>query len=187
MQDFLSGFESAFSLLISLSSFDHFLLLLLFGIVFQLKDWKSYFSLLVAISIGTIAGFLLAAFKVTYFSASTIKLVSAIAFCAVGIHHMVSNSLSANAFRYNFFALIGLITGTSISLYYLRSFGSNLKFFHLSGYSLGVVSAFFVISFVGILISSLMLALFKTDRRKFNLAISGIGVGMAIMLIYLRY
>lgn len=187
MQHFLSGFESAFSLLISLSSIDHFFLLLLFGIVFQLRDWKSYFSLFLALGIGTIAGFLLAVFKLTFFSASTIKLAMAIAFCAVGIHHMVSNSLSVNAIRYNFFALIGLITGTSISLSYLKAFGSSLKFFHLSGYNIGVLAAFFVISFMGILLSALIVALFKTDRRSFNIAISGMGIGMALMLIYLRY
>lgn len=187
MQQFLSGFESAFSYLISFSLFDHFLILLLFGIVFQLKEWKNLSALFLALGIGSIVGLLLANFKITHFSYSTIRLATAISLLAVGVHHMISNNLSANAIRYNFFALIGLAVGTSISLHYLKSFGSNLKFIHLSGYSLGVLAAYLIIILVGLLISALIIAVFKTDRKSFKLSISGIGIGIALVLIYLRY
>ncbi|GAB7087118.1 hypothetical protein JCM15579A_12220 [Marinifilum fragile] len=100
---------------------------------------------------------------------------------------MISNNLSANAIRYNFFALIGLVVGTSISLHYLKAFGSNLKFIHLSGYSLGVLAAYLIVILAGLLISALIIAVFKTDRKSFNLSISGIGIGIALVLIYLRY
>ncbi|WP_421919941.1 hypothetical protein [Marinifilum sp.] len=187
MQQFLSGFEFAFSYLISLSYFDHFLILFLFGIVFQFKDLKNILSLFLAICIGTIAGFLLAIFKVTFFSIATIKLATAFAFLTVGVHHIISNSLSANAIRYNFFAAIGLVTGTGICFHYVKGFGRSIQFLHTSGYGLGILAAYFLISLAGLLISSLIIVVFKTDRRSFNLGISGIGIGIALVLIYMRY
>jgi hypothetical protein len=187
MQQLFLSMESAFYYLISLSSFDHFLILVLFGICFQLKDWKQFLSLYFALTIGSIAGLLLADFKITYFSASTIKLALSIGFCAVGIHHIISNSMSANAVRYNFFAIIGLILGTSVSLHYIHLYGYSLKFYKLAGYSLGITLSYLVVSFSALLISSLIIALFKTDRRSFNIAVSGIAIGVSLVLIYLRY
>jgi len=187
MNTVITSLESAFFHLISTSSFDLFLTLVLFGIVFQLKEYKNYLSLFLALSVGTLVGFLLASVNITNFSNSTIKLGIALAFIGVGIHNMISISPSANAIRYNFFALIGLILGTSVELHYTRMFGSGFKFLSFSGYTLGAIIAFLLISLVSCLVSSLLLTVFKTDRKSFNLAISGIGIGIAIVLIYLRY
>lgn len=187
MNTVITSLESTFFHLISTSSFDLFLTLVLFGIVFHLKEYKNYLSLFLALSVGTIVGFLLASLNVTSFSYSTIKLGVAFAFIGVGIHNMISNSPNANAVRYNFFALIGLILGTNIELHYTKIFGSGFKFLSFSGYTLGAIVAFLLISFISCILSSLLLMVFKTDRKSFNLAISGIGVGIAIVLIYLRY
>ncbi|MGQ1909863.1 hypothetical protein ACT3CE_08750 [Marinifilum sp. RC60d5] len=186
MNTLITSLESAFFHLVSLSSFDLFLILALFGIVFQLKDYKSYLSLLLALSLGSIVGLLLANMNITNFSASTIRLALAIAFLCIGIHNIVSKNLSANAIRYNYYALSGLALGTALSLHYTKIYGSGFKFFTFAGYSLGTLSAYLIISFVAILISTLIVVLFKTDRRSFNLVISGIGIGIALVFIYLR-
>ena len=187
MQQLLLSMESAFYYLISTSSFDHLLVLLLFGFGFQLNDWKKYLSLFLAISIGSIVGFLLAIFQITFFSVNTIKLALAISVCATGLHLMISSNISANTIRYNFFIVIGLIIGTGISLHYFKLFGKGLQFYKLTGYTLGSTIGYFTISFIGILLSSIVVALFRTDRRSFSIAISGIGIGIALVLIYLRY
>nr|WP_320120117.1 hypothetical protein [uncultured Marinifilum sp.] len=187
MNTLITSLESAFFHLISLSSFDLFLILILFGIVFQLKDYKSYLSLLLALSLGSIIGLLLASLNISNFSPSTIKLALAIVFLCIGIHNIISRNLSANAIRYNYFALSGLALGTALSLHYSKIYGPDFKFFTFAGYSLGTLSAYLLISFVAILISSLIVALFKTDRRSFNLVISGVGIGIALVFIYLRH
>lgn len=187
MQQLFSSMESAFYYLISTSSFDHILILLLFGFCFQLSDWKKYLSLFLAISIGSVVGFLLAVFQVTFFSVSIIKLIMAIGVCVTGLHLMISSNISANTIRYNFFVIIGLLVGTGISLHYFKMFGRGLQFYTLAGYSLGSLIGYLTISIIGLLLSSIIVSLFRTDRRSFSIAASGIGIGIALVIIYMRY
>ena len=187
MSTIISSFESAFYYLVSFSSFDHFMILILFGIIFQLKDWKHYFSLFLALCVGSLAGLILCSVDIINFSASTIRLLMAFSFLAVGIHHLISGNTSPNAIRYNFFALVGIVLGVGISGHYARMFGNGFSFQSTTGYALGLLAGYLIISLLSLLLSSVSLAVFRTDRKSFNLAISGIGVGISLVLIYLRY
>ncbi|MFA9371847.1 MAG: HupE/UreJ family protein [Labilibaculum antarcticum] len=187
MNTILASFESAFYHLISFSSFEPFMLLVLFGITFQLKDWKAYSSLLLALVIGSIVGLLLCNFTVINFSHSTVKLIMAFSILLVGIQNLLTNQSSASTVKYNFFALIGIILGIGINLHYKNVYGSSFSFYPFTGYNLGATVSYFLISFSSLLVSSLLMLVFKTDRRSFNLVITGIGIGIALVLIYLRY
>ncbi len=187
MNSILSSFESALYHLISFSSFEPFMLLVLFGIAFQIKDWKAYFSLLLALVIGSIVGLLLCNFTILNFSTSTIKLILAFSILMVGIQNLLASQSSASTIRYNFFAIIGIILGVGINMHYKSIYGSGFSFYPFTGYNLGTTVSYFLISFSSLLVSSLLMLVFKTDRRSFNLVITGIGIGIALVLIYLRY
>lgn len=187
MNIILSSFESAFYHLTSFSSFEPFMLLVLFGITFQIKDWKPYLSLLLALVIGSIVGLLLCNFAIISFSSLTVKLILAISILMVGIQNLLTSHSSASAIRYNFFALTGIILGIGINLHYQKVYGSGFSFYSFMGYNLGATTSYFLISFISMLVSSLLMLVFKTDRRSFNLVITGIGIGIALVLIYLRY
>ncbi|MBN2598569.1 HupE/UreJ family protein [Labilibaculum sp.] len=187
MNTILSSFESAFYHLIYFSSFEPFMLLVLFGITFQLKDWKAYFSLLLALVIGSIAGLLLCNFSIINFSGRTVKLILAISILMVGIQNLISGQGSASTIKYNFFALIGIVLGIGINLHYKNVYGSSFSLYPFTGYNLGASVSYFLISFCSLLLSSLLMLIFKTDRKSFNLVITGIGIGIALVLIYLRY
>lgn len=187
MNVILSKLEIAFNHMISFSSFEPFILLVLFGITFQLKDWKAYLSLLLALSIGSVVGLLVCDLDILNLSTSTIKLILAAAILAIGIQNLMTNNGSASTLRYNFFALLGIVIGIGIHLHYRRYSGSSFSLYPFIGYNLGATIAYLLISFVSMLLSSLTMLVFKTDKRSFNLVISGIGIGVALVLIYLRY
>ncbi len=187
MNTILASFESAFYHLLSFSSFEPFILLVLFGIAFQLKDWKAYFSLLLALVIGSVVGLSLCNFTIINFSLSTVKLILPLAILLVGIQNILSNQGSASTIKYNFFAIIGIILGIGINLHYKNVYGSTFSFYPFTGYNLGATVSYFLISFSSLLVPSLLMLVFKTDRRSFNLVITGIGIGIALVLIYLRY
>jgi hypothetical protein len=185
MNVLINYLESAFFYLISASSFELFTTLALFGIIFLLRDWKTYFALLLALCVGSICGLILMQTDLLNFSANTRKLLLYSAILMMGVHHISTHSINSNVFRYNFFALIGLILGISLSSHYGND--NSFSLIKFTGYNLGVSAAYFVISFCSILISTLVLLVFKTDKRSYNLTLSGIGIGMALILLYLRY
>ena len=187
MNTLLSSFKSAFYYLITLSSFDHLILLLLFGIIFMFKDGKNYFRLFLVLFAGSVVGLLLAQLGVIKFDLSTRQLILAIAFGALGVHHLLFSGFSNNTLRYNFFALIGMCYGIGLSGHFNRLYGTHVNYLNFSGYSLGTLCAYFLISVSSILLSHLLLRLIKTDRRSYELSTAGIAIGMAIMLIYMRY
>lgn len=187
MNAILSTFEIAFYHLISFSTFEPFMLLVLFGITFQLRDWKAYLSLLLALTIGSVVGLLVCNLDILNLSAATIKLILAGSILAIGIQNLMVSNSSASTLRYNFFALLGIILGVAIHLHYQKHTGSSFSIYPFIGYNLGATVSYLLISFVSMLLSSLTMLVFKTDRRNFNLVISGIGIGVALVLIYLRY
>lgn len=187
MNTIITNFESAFFHLASFASFDHFIALILFGIVFQLKDWKLYFTLLLSITIGSIAGLLLCSLKVVSLSISTIKLLLACSILLVSINNLFSNNGSSSAIRFNSLALVGIAMGIGLYGHLSQRTGSSFSFLPFLGYNLGVIAAYFVISFAALLFAALTLLVFKTERKSFNLVISGIGVGISLVLIFLRY
>ncbi|WP_209319912.1 HupE/UreJ family protein [Ancylomarina longa] len=187
MNMIFSSFQTSFNYLISISSFDHFLILLFVGSIFHLKNPKSYLSLILALIIGSSIGFVLSNLNVLNFSSSSIKLAMAISFLAIGIHNMLSTNIIANAIRYNFFALIGVVIGISLNSYFVRIYGSNFSFSKSIGFNLGIFAAYIAITLSSLLLSNLLLLIFKMEKKSYYLAISGIGIGISLVLIYLRY
>lgn len=187
MNAILSNLEIAFYHLISFSSFEPFMLLVLFGVTFQLRDWKAYLSLFLALTIGSIVGLLVCNLDILNLSTATIKLMLATAILAIGIQNLMVSNGSASTLRYNFFALLGIVLGIGIHLHYQRHLGNSFTIYPFIGYNLGATLSYLLISFVSMLLSSLTMLVFKTDRRSFNLVVSGIGIGIALVLIYLRY
>ena len=187
MDVFISSFKSAFFYLISIASFDHFILLILLGIIFLFKDWKNYLCILLFLFLGSVIGLLLTQFGIIKFDISTRQLVLAIAFGTVGVHHLIFQNFTNNTLRYNFFSLIGICYGIGLTGHFNRLYGSHISFFNFSGYAMGKLSAYFLISGLSILLSNLLLRVLKTDRRSYELTTSGIAIGMAIMLIYSRF
>ncbi|WP_372752209.1 hypothetical protein [Labilibaculum sp.] len=187
MNTILSSFESALYHLVSLSSFELFILLILFGITFQLKDLKAYFSLLFALVVGSIVGLLLCNFSIIHLSSINVKLLLAISILLLGIQNLLSGSSSASTIRYNFFALIGIVLGIGINMHYKNNYGNSFSLYPFVGYNLGATVSYFLISFSSLLLSSLLMLIFKTERRSFNLVLTGIGIGIALVLICTRY
>lgn len=187
MNTILSSFQSAFYYLVSFSSFELFMILVLFGITFQIKDLKAYFALLLALLVGSVVGLLLCNISIIHLSTPNVKLLLAVTILLLGIQNLLSSSNSASTIRYNFFAVIGIILGIGINLHYKNSYGTSFSLYPFIGYNLGATISYFLISFSSLLLSSLLMLVFKTDRRSFNLVLSGIGIGIALVLIYIRY
>jgi len=182
MDKLIYSFEIAFKHLCQVSSLHQILFLIIIGVFFSLKDWKTFLLILLALCSGSLVGLSLAMFKAVSLSKATIHLLAIISLLAVSLHAIFSNRISA--LHYNIFVIIGIMQGFVLSLHYKMALGTGIKFFSFTGYNLGSFAAFFLISFLSLLICTLMLSLFRTDKHKISLVLAGLGLGVALMMYF---
>jgi len=182
MDQLIYSFELAFKHLCQFSNLQQILFLIIFGIFFSLKDWKTYLLLLLALCSGSLVGLSLSVFKAVTLNYSTIHLLSIISLSIVSLHAIFSHKISA--IHYNIFVIIGIMQGFVLSLHYKAALGSSFKFLSYLGYNLGSFTGFLIISFLSLLICTLVISLFRTDKHKISLVLAGIGLGVALMMYF---
>lgn len=182
MDKLIYSFEIAFRHLCQFSEIHQILFLLIIGAFFSFKDWKTYLIIVLALCLGSILGLSLATFKAVSLTKATINLLSIISLVIVSLNGIFSNRITT--LHYNIFVLIGIMQGFVLSLHYKAALGTNFKFLSYLGYNLGSFSAFLIISCISLLICTLILSIFKTDKHKISLVLSGIGLGAALMMYF---
>ena len=182
MDQLIHSFEIALRHLCRVSAIHQILFLIIIGAFFSFKDWKTYLLILLALCSGSLVGLSLAIFKAVSLTKTTIHLLAIISLVIVSLNAIFSNRITT--LHYNIFVLIGIMQGFVLSLHYKAVLGSSLKFLSYLGYNLGSFSAFLIISFLSLLICSLILTLFKTDRHKISLVLAGLGLGVALMMYF---
>ncbi len=182
MDQLIYSFEIALKHLCQFSNLQQILFLIIFGIFFSLKEWKTYLLLLLALCSGSLVGLSLSVFKAMTLSHSTIHLLAIISLSIVSLHAIFSHKISA--IHYNIFVLIGIMQGFVLSLHYKTALGPNIKFLSYLGYNLGSFTGFLIISFLSLLICTLVLTLFRTDKNKISLVLAGVGLGVALMMYF---
>ncbi|WP_372642984.1 hypothetical protein [Ancylomarina sp.] len=182
MDQLIYSFEIALKHLCRVSAIHQILFLIIIGAFFSFREWKTYLILILALCSGSLVGLSLSVFKAVSLTSTTIHLLAIISLIIVSLNGIFSNRVST--LHYNIFVLIGIMQGFVLSLHHKAALGSSLKFLSYLGYNLGSFSAFLLISFLSLLICSLILTLFKTDRHKISLVLAGLGLGVALMMYF---
>ena len=182
MNKFIYSFEIAFRHLCNLSAIHQILFLIIIGAFFSFKDWKTYLLIILALFTGSLVGLSLSMFKAVTLSSSTIYLLSMISLLIVALNGIFSNKITT--LHYNIFVLIGIMQGFVLSLHCQIAIGYNFNFLSYLGYNLGSFSAFLIISFLSLIICTLILTIFKTDKHKISLVLAGLGLGVALMMYF---
>lgn len=180
MDQLIYSFEIAFRHLCQFSAIYQILFLLIIGAFFSFKDWKTYLLILLALCSGSLLGLSLAVFNAVSLTKATINLLAIISLIVVSLNGIFSHKIST--VHYNIFVVIGVMQGFVLSLHYKAVLGASFKFLSYLGYNLGSFSAFLIISFLSLLICTLMLSFFKTDKHKISLVLAGLGLGVALMM-----
>lgn len=182
MDKLIYSFEIAFRHLCQFSTIHQILFLTIIGTFFSFRDWKTYLLIILALCSGSVLGLSLAAFKAVSLTKVTIHLLAIISLIIVALNGIFSNRITT--LHYNIFVLIGIMQGFVLSLHYKTVLGSNFKFMSYLGYNIGSFAAILIISFLSLLVCTLILTLFKTDKHKISLVLSGIGLGVALMMYF---
>ena len=191
MSDFEIFLPLGFQHITDLKGYDHILFVVALCAVFRLKDWKKVAFLITAFTIGHSITLALATFNVITYSTKLIELLIPITIfltCIINFFHKSNERSLSNEkpsyFRYPMAMAFGLIHGMGFSNYLRSLLGKEESIWQpLLAFNVGLEIGQLVIVTISLIISSLLLDIFKVKKHDWNLILSGIVAGIALTLI----
>lgn len=193
ISEILVYLQLGFRHIIDIKGLDHILFVLALCSIYGLKDWKAVAMLITAFTIGHSITLILATFKLFVLSSSFVELAipfTIILTCITNFTHKFprySNQVSSNSFfRYPLILVFGLIHGMGFSTYLRGLLGAGQSIWSpLLAFNIGLECGQLLIVLMILLISTVVCQWFNVKKQDWNLILSGIITGMALMLIQL--
>lgn len=194
ISEILVYLQLGFRHIIDIKGLDHILFVLALCSIYGLKDWKAVAVLITAFTVGHSITLLLATFNVLVFSSSFVELAipfTILLTCISNFTHKFprysTQVASTSLFRYPLTLAFGLIHGMGFSTY-LRSLlgGEQAIWSPLLSFNIGLECGQLLIVVVMLAISTVVCELLNVRKHDWNLILSGIIAGMALMLIQLQ-
>ncbi len=191
MSDFEIYLPLGFQHITDLKGYDHILFVVALCAIFRLKDWKKVAFLVTAFTIGHSVTLALATLNIITYSTKLIELLIPITIfltCVLNFFHKSSEySLDREKpsfFRYPMAMAFGLIHGMGFSNYLRSLLGKEESIWQpLLAFNVGLEIGQLVIVTISLIVSSLLLDIFRVKKHDWNLILSGMVVGVALTLI----
>ena len=175
-----------------IQGYDHILFILALCGVYVLKQWKHVLILITAFTLGHSLTLVLATFNIISIPSSLIELLIPITILitATGniVYKKVEFSKKLHVFKYFTALFFGLIHGLGFSNY-LRSLLLQEQdlIMPLFAFNVGIELGQVLIVLGILFIAELFVHLFHSNRREWNLVISGMALGISLILIIERW
>ena len=174
-----------------LKGYDHILFVVALCAVYRLKDWKKVAILITAFTIGHSITLALATLNIITYSTNLIELLIPITIfltCILNFFHKSAeyslDKEKPSYFRYPMAMAFGLIHGMGFSNYLRSLLGKEESIWQpLLAFNVGLEIGQLVIVAISLIISSLLLDVFRVKKHDWNLILSGIVAGVALTLI----
>ena len=174
-----------------LKGYDHILFVVALCAIYRLKDWKKVAILITAFTIGQSITLALATLNIITYSTNLIELLIPITIflaCILNFFHQSAeyslDKEKPSYFRYPMAMAFGLIHGMGFSNYLRSLLGKEESIWQpLLAFNVGLEIGQLVIVIISLIISSLLLDIFKIKKHDWNLILSGIVAGVALTLI----
>lgn len=191
MSDFQLYLSLGFKHITDLKGYDHIIFVVALCAIYRLKDWRKVAFLITAFTIGHSITLALATLNVITYSTKLIELlipITIILTCLINFFHKSSKytyeTEKPSLFRYPIAMTFGLIHGMGFSSYLRSLLGREQSIWQpLLSFNLGLEVGQLLIVVIVLVISSLMLDIFRVKKHDWNLIVSGIVSGIALMLI----
>ncbi len=192
MSEFQAYLQLGFEHITDPKGYDHILFVLALCAVYTLKDWKKVLILVTAFTLGHSITLALATFKVVSFRSDiiefliplTILVTAVINFFDQPSRYTLIRKERDSQVRYPLALGFGLIHGLGFSNYLHSLLGKEESItVPLFAFNLGLELGQLVIVTVILLISFVVIDVYKQQKQSWNHILSGIIVGMALSLI----
>lgn len=185
MRDFGFYFQLGWEHIIGIGALDHQLFILVLSAVFLLKDWKQVLILVTAFTIGHSVTLALSVFDIIRFSSRWVEFLIPCTIVFTAITNLFKKNFSPKAIQVNYFLALffGLIHGMGFanSIRFMLASDQQIGW-GLFGFNVGLEAGQIAVVIVLLLVSSLLVALFKINRREWVIFISAGVLGLSLKM-----
>jgi len=187
--------ELGFFHIIHIEAYDHILFVTMLTAVYQLKQWKNILALVTAFTLGHSVSLALSTLHIVTVPSTIIEWLIVITILLTGIENLfIKTDNDARAFtlkywiKYSIALFFGLIHGLGFSSYLQSMLGSEESItMPLFAFNLGVEFGQWIVVAIVLFLTWLVVTKLKVVRREWNLVLSGIGIGISLLLIFERF
>ncbi len=189
MDDFQLYINLGLNHVLDWKAYDHVLFLVVLTIFYSLKDWKKVLWLITSFTLGHTLSLTLSAYRLVYVDMDIIEFLIPLTIFITAIYNIFKvNSPPKNIKINSLFALVfGLIHGIGFSSYFkILVDESEDKLLPLIEFAIGIEIAQIIVVLFVMLLSYMVLNIFKRSKRDWILIISSIVIGFVIPMLIER-
>jgi hypothetical protein len=172
------------------NGYDHILFLISLVAMYQFAHWKKLLKLITAFTLGHSISLALSALNFINFSTDIIELLIPVTIIITALLNIFNKSINQVTFwfEYTFAMGFGLIHGLGFSILLKNLLGASenmitpLLAFNI-GLEIGQIGIVLSILLISLLVSSIL----TIERREWGILLSGISIGMSIIMIINRW
>lgn len=177
--------------ILDLQAYDHILFIAAMTAVYMWKEWKNVIILATAFTIGHTTTLALSTLKIILINTDLIEFLIALTIFITGFSNLFKIkevfSKRLHTFKYIIALFFGLIHGLGFSNYLRYLLGEEVSIVKpLFAFNLGLEIGQIVIILVILTVSFLLIKYARVKRREWNLVISSMAMGIALMLMIER-
>lgn len=185
MQDFGFYFGLGWEHIISKNALDHQLFIAALAAIYLIKDWKQVLILVTAFTIGHSITLALSVFDVIRFSSSWVEFLIPCTIIITAISNLFQKKFTAKSIRINYFLALafGLIHGMGFanSIRFILA-GDQSIGWGLFGFNVGLEVGQIVVVIVLLLLTYLIINIFRVNRREWVLFLSAAVFSLALKM-----
>jgi len=178
--------------IVEFAAYDHILFLVALSAIYTLKEWKHALLLITAFTVGHSLTLALATLRIIIIDAKLVEFLIALTILLSATANIFykGNSFSKkmHIYKYSMALFFGLIHGLGFSDYLLSLLGKEQSIVQpLLAFNLGVESGQIVVDSIILGFTTVLIFKLKAPRREVNLVLSGMAIGVSLLLIYERF
>jgi len=184
MSDFSIDFQLGWQHILDFNGYDHILFVLVLCCSYTLKEWKKILILVTAFTVGHSITLALAAFKFVQVNSSWIEFLIPVSILATALYNLPKRRKQRSVtYLYVITLLFGLIHGLGFSNYLQSLLGKETNIVGpLLSFNIGLEFGQLLIVFFAILLSELMLKIFRVTQRDWSFFLSSAVIGISFIM-----
>jgi len=185
MSDFGFYFNLGWEHIICRDALDHQLFILALAAIYLLKDWRQVLVLVTAFTIGHSLTLALTVFNVIHFPGNWIEFLIPCTIVITAISNLFQKNFTPKSIRINYFLALffGLIHGMGFAnkLRVILAKDQSIGW-SLFGFNVGLEAGQIIVVMIVLLISFLLVQLFKVNRREWVIFVSAAAFSIALQM-----
>lgn len=187
MNQFQLYFNLGVQHIMDLKGFDHILFIIVLSVIYLMRDWKKIVILVTAFTIGHSITLALATLQLVRINTDLVEFLIPVTIAITAFFNILKPRPSSGRgiqLNYIFALFFGLIHGLGFSNYLRSLLGREGSIFQpLLAFNLGLEVGQLLIVVLFLIISSLIVGIFRVSRKEWVLVTSSVVLGMAVMMM----